>query len=65
MIIGNLLAGRPCEVYGIRPVAFAGLVFTLVGLIGASFCNSIPALIATQGEPSLLQKSQDSNVFPD
>ncbi|KAF2460123.1 putative MFS monocarboxylate transporter [Lineolata rhizophorae] len=32
-----------------RPSAAAGLILTIIGLIGASFANTVPHLIATQG----------------
>jgi len=45
----GIFIGRPCEVYGLRVVVSAGGILSFAGLMGASFCKSIPALIATQG----------------
>ena len=49
LIVGNLASGRPLEVFGLRPVAVIGAVLAVTGLMVASWCDTVPALIGTQG----------------
>lgn len=45
----GIFVGRPCEQYGLRIVMSIGSVIYVASLVGASFCQSVSALIGTQG----------------
>lgn len=45
----GIFFGRTCELYGHRVITITGAVIWVSALIAASFCSSVPALIATQG----------------
>jgi predicted MFS family arabinose efflux permease len=50
----GVFAGRACEWFGYQPMLAFGSVVFCASLLAASFCNSIPTLIVTQGTPSQL-----------
>lgn len=54
LVVTCLAVGRLCELRGPRFVAIIGTVITVAGLLAASWCRSVPALIATQGELLML-----------
>lgn len=49
LVVTCLAVGRLCELRGPRFVAILGTIIMVIALLAASWCHTVPALIATQG----------------
>ncbi|OMH81207.1 putative transporter MCH2 [Zancudomyces culisetae] len=49
MLFSGIIAGKLNALFGYRITAWIGCLFSIVGLVSASFCDSVGTLMVTQG----------------